>query len=93
MAVLSDEERARRMSGLPGWEDGGDEIRKRYTFGSFAEAIEFVGRVAELATRRDHHPDILIQYKKVTLLLSTHSEGGVTERDLEFAEALESSLR
>lgn len=89
MAVLSEEERARRLAALPQWEDGGDEIRKRFRFDSFPEAIEFVGKVAELANARNHHPDILIQYKKVTLMLATHSEGGVTAKDLDFAQAVE----
>ncbi|MBX6351377.1 MAG: 4a-hydroxytetrahydrobiopterin dehydratase [Clostridia bacterium] len=89
MAVLGEEERIRRLASLPGWEDGGDEIRKRFTFDSFEDAIAFVGRVAELAKRRNHHPDILIQYRKVTLLLSTHSEGGVTAKDVDFAAAVE----
>ncbi|MBE3589436.1 MAG: 4a-hydroxytetrahydrobiopterin dehydratase [Firmicutes bacterium] len=92
MPVLSDEDRAHQLAGLAGWEDGGDEIRKRFAFPSFAQAMEFVAKVAELAHRRNHHPDILIQYDKVTLILSTHREGGVTEKDIEFARAVDALI-
>ncbi|MBX5477082.1 MAG: 4a-hydroxytetrahydrobiopterin dehydratase [Clostridia bacterium] len=87
--VLSPEERSHQLAGLVGWEDGGDEIRKRFAFSSFPQAMEFVAKVAELANRRNHHPDILIQYDKVTLILTTHREGGVTEKDIAFAQAVD----
>jgi len=89
MAVLSEEQVRVQLSSLPGWEVHGKAIRKQYTFGSFTEAIRFVNRVAEAAERADHHPDILVQYNRVTLTLSTHSEGGVTEKDLNLARRIE----
>ncbi len=70
-----------RMKQLSGWTLDGEAIRKQYTFKSFPEAIAFVVRLAPEAERVDHHPDILISYKRVTLTYSTHSEGGLTEKD------------
>jgi 4a-hydroxytetrahydrobiopterin dehydratase len=70
-----------RMKSLTGWTLDGDAIRKQYTFADFPQAIAFVNRIAPDAERADHHPDILINYKRVTLTYSTHDEGGLTERD------------
>jgi 4a-hydroxytetrahydrobiopterin dehydratase len=70
-----------RMKNLSGWTLDGDEIRKQYTFKDFLEAIAFVNRLAPEAQAADHHPDIQINYKRVTLTYSTHSEGGLTDKD------------
>ena len=70
-----------RMKSLSGWSLQGDEIRKQYTFKDFPAAIAFVNRLAPEAEAADHHPDILISYKRVTLTYSTHSEGGLTDKD------------
>ena len=70
-----------RMKSLSGWSLQGDEIRKQYTFKDFPAAIAFVNRLAPEAEAADHHPDIQINYKRVTLTYSTHSEGGLTEKD------------
>lgn len=70
-----------RMASLTGWTLQGDEIRKQYTFKDFPEAIAFVDRLAPEVQTADHHPDILINYKRVTLTYSTHSEGGLTAKD------------
>ena len=78
---LSQTEIDQRMKRLSGWTLQGDEIRKQYTFKDFLEAIAFVNRLAPVAQAADHHPDILINYKRVTLTYSTHSEGGLTEKD------------
>ncbi len=67
-----------RVKGLNGWTLDGDAIRKQYTFADFPNAIAFVNRLAPKAEAADHHPDILINYKRVTLTYSTHSEGGLT---------------
>jgi 4a-hydroxytetrahydrobiopterin dehydratase len=71
----------RRMKSLSGWALYGDEIRKQYTFKDFPQAIAFVNRLAPEAEAADHHPDIQINYKRVTLTYTTHSEGGLTDRD------------
>lgn len=60
-------------------------LERTFELGSFPEAIAFVNRVAELAQAEDHHPDIAVSYKKVTLRWTTHSAGGITERDRELA--------
>jgi 4a-hydroxytetrahydrobiopterin dehydratase len=84
---LSQAEIAERFQKLnDGWTLDGDTIRKKYTFADFMEAIAFVNRLAPEAEKVDHHPDILINYKRVTLTYSTHSEGGLTEKD--FAGAM-----
>jgi 4a-hydroxytetrahydrobiopterin dehydratase len=75
------------MKDLRGWTLQGDEIVKQYTFKNFPEAIAFVSRLAPEAEAADHHPDILINYKRVTLTYSTHSEGGLTDKDFTGAAA------
>lgn len=74
------------MQTLPGWELRGDAITRQFTFAGFPEAVAFVVRLAFEAESVDHHPDILISYKRVRLTYSTHSEGGLTEKDFAGAE-------
>ena len=81
MARLSLSESEQRIKSLSGWTLEGDTIRKQYTFRDFVEAIAFINCLAPKAEAADHHPDILINYKRVTLSYSTHSEGGLTEKD------------
>jgi 4a-hydroxytetrahydrobiopterin dehydratase len=90
---LSDLEIQRALGGLPGWSRRGDALVKTYTFARFEEGITFVGRVAKAADEMDHHPDIDIRYTKVTMSLSTHDAGGITQRDLELAQKIESASR
>jgi len=78
---LTREDAQRRVTSLSGWALDGDAIRKQYTFEDFPQAIAFVNRIAPEAEKADHHPDILINYKRVTLTYSTHDEGGLTEKD------------
>ena len=78
---LSSADVDQRMKNLAGWTLYGDEIRKQFTFKDFPEAIAFVNRLAPEAEAADHHPDILINYKRVTLTYSTHSDGGLTDKD------------
>jgi 4a-hydroxytetrahydrobiopterin dehydratase len=80
-------EAEQRIKGLDGWMLEGDAIRKQYTFRDFLEAVAFVNCLAPKAESADHHPDILINYKRVTLTYSTHSEGGLTVKDFEGADA------
>jgi 4a-hydroxytetrahydrobiopterin dehydratase len=87
MPTLSNDDAKLRLQRLNGWTLEGDAIRKQYTFKDFAEAIAFVNRLAPKADAVDHHPDILINYKRVTLTYSTHSEGGLTDKDFAGAEA------
>ncbi len=86
MATLSRSDVERRLAALSEWTLDGDAIRKQYTFASFPDAIAFVNRLAAEAEAADHHPDILVNYRRVTLTYSTHSEGGLTEKDFAGAE-------
>ena len=84
---LSQADIDQRMKTIDGWTLQGDEIRKQYTFKDFVAAIAFVNRLAPIAEAADHQPDILINYKRVTLTYSTHSEGGLTGKDFTGAAA------
>jgi 4a-hydroxytetrahydrobiopterin dehydratase len=68
-----------------GWIEQGGALERTFELPSFVEAVAFVNRVAELAEQEGHHPDIEISYKKVTLRWTTHSAGGITDRDYELA--------
>lgn len=68
------------------WKREGQEIVRTFVFSGFGEAIGFVNKVAAQADKVDHHPDILVQYNKVTLRLSTHDANGLSERDFAFAK-------
>jgi len=72
---------AERMKTLHGWRLELNAIEKQFTFKGFPEAVQFVNRLVPEAEAADHHPDIHINYKRVTLVYSTHSEGGLTEKD------------
>ena len=87
--LLDDSEIKKRLKILKGWKHDGKFITKAFEFESFMDGIAFVSRVAEAAEKEEHHPDIHIRYTTVTLSVQTHSEGGVTEWDLELAEAIE----
>jgi 4a-hydroxytetrahydrobiopterin dehydratase len=84
---LTDAEIATELAQLDSWERVGDTIERTIRFPAFMDGIRFIGKVAEAAERSDHHPDIDIRYRNVRLVLSTHSEGGLTEKD--FAAARE----
>jgi 4a-hydroxytetrahydrobiopterin dehydratase len=86
---LSDLEIQRALGGLTGWSRRGDTLVRTYTFPAFADGIAFVGRVAKIADGMNHHPDIDIRYTKVSLTLSTHDAGGITDSDLKLAEAID----
>ena len=89
MDTLTDEQLAAVLQDMDGWacEDGA--VVRTFRFHDFVHAVDFVNRLAEVAEQRQHHPDIDIRYNKVTLRLSTHSAGGVTQQDLDLAGALE----
>ena len=85
MALLSRTEIDEQVKTLDGWTLEGDAIRKQYTFADFVAAVAFVNRLVPEAEAADHHPDILINYKRVTLTYATHSEGGLTVKDFDGA--------
>lgn len=70
---------------VPGWKCDGEKISARFRFKDFASAMAFVNRVAWLAETANHHPDIDIRWNVVTLVLSTHSAGGLTAADFQLA--------
>lgn len=84
--ALPDTEVEAFIEGHPQWSRADQEITRTFEFDDFNESMGFVTRVALAAERADHHPDIDIRWNKVTLTLSTHSEGGLTEKDLTLAE-------
>lgn len=89
---LAAHEIAQKLKELNGWQLSGNVIQKQYVFESFMPAIRFVNRVAELAEAADHHPDITINYRKVTMALTTHSAGGLTQNDFALAKQIEGRI-
>lgn len=73
------------MAAPEGWNEVDQALERTFEFENFAEALAFVNRVAGLAEAENHHPDIAVNYNRVTLRWSTHSAGGVTDRDVELA--------
>lgn len=89
MAVLSDEQIDAAAAGLDGWQRSEGALRRSITFGSFLDGIDAVRRVAERAEAADHHPDIDIRWRTVIFALVTHSEGGITEKDIAMARDID----
>ena len=85
MAILSEKQVEQQLSKLHDWALEGRAIRKQFTFNDFPAAVAFVNRLVPDAQAADHHPDIIINYKRVTLIYSTHSEGGLTQKDFDGA--------
>jgi 4a-hydroxytetrahydrobiopterin dehydratase len=86
MALVDDHEIEAFLEDHGGWSRSDESISRTFEFGDFNEAMGFVIRVAMEAEKADHHPDIDIRWNKVTLTLSTHSEGGLTAKDLKLAD-------
>ena len=86
---LSDLEIQRALGQLPGWSRRGDVLVKTFRLPSFMAGIDAVRDVAEAAERADHHPDIDIRYDRLGFSLSTHSSGGITQKDLDLAGEIE----
>jgi 4a-hydroxytetrahydrobiopterin dehydratase len=89
MPKLNPEQVTEKLKALSGWERKGDAIAKQYTFKQFMDAIHFINRIAEIAEQMDHHPDMLVNYRRVTFTLSTHDQGGITDKDFKLGEAIE----
>jgi 4a-hydroxytetrahydrobiopterin dehydratase len=89
MAKLTPTGIKQALPSVPAWKKQGQLIRRTFKFKDFAEAMRFVNAVARLAEKADHHPDIDIRWNKVTLALSTHSEGGLTEKDFSVARQID----
>ena len=90
MGTITTEAARARLAEVPGWKLEGVALVRQFSFSGFAEAMGFVVRLGFAAEAADHHPDILINYKRVLLTYSTHSEGGLTEKDFAGASAASS---
>jgi 4a-hydroxytetrahydrobiopterin dehydratase len=91
MARLNDEEIEQRVAGLDGWERTGDAIRRQFTFDDFKGSVDFVNRLTPEAEGMNHHPDLEISWNKVTVTVTTHSEGGLTGNDFELARRIDAA--
>ncbi|NLE81218.1 MAG: 4a-hydroxytetrahydrobiopterin dehydratase [Rhodococcus sp.] len=80
------------LAELPDWHRSGDSIVRTVESPSFPEAIALVVKVAEMAESAGHHPDIDVRWRKVTYTLSTHSSGGITQRDLDLAAQIDAAI-
>lgn len=89
MGLLSEARIQDQLGKLKGWQLDGKEIQKGYQFKDFVRAMGFVNSVALLAEGIDHHPDIDIRWNKVKLALTTHSAGGLTEKDFRLAALID----
>jgi 4a-hydroxytetrahydrobiopterin dehydratase len=89
MARLTKSEVLEGLKNLTGWRLDKNAIEKEYQFQSFPNAMKFVNKVAKISEKVDHHPDILIRFRKVTLRLSTHDDGGITQKDFQLAGTVE----
>jgi 4a-hydroxytetrahydrobiopterin dehydratase len=88
MDLLTDDQIMERLAGVPGWSRQDDAIVRVVTLADFRGAILYVGAIAYLAEAANHHPDVSIEWNKVTLTLSTHSAGGLTTNDFALAEQI-----
>jgi 4a-hydroxytetrahydrobiopterin dehydratase len=90
--TLSNEAVEQGLAGLPEWQRDGQALVRTVELADFPQAIEVVDRVAELAERNDHHPDIDIRWRTLTFRCSTHSAGGITQLDLTLAGAIDATI-
>lgn len=87
--LLQPDEITRRHAAVPQWRVDEASLSRTVTLPSFPEAVEFINQVADLAEQANHHPDIDLRYRKVTLVLTTHSAGGLTAADFDLAERID----
>lgn len=86
---LSAEEIESRLFELNDWRAANEKLARKFEFGNFAESLDFVNLVGEIAERRDHHPDILFGWGYAEFFITTHDAGGITERDFELAREID----
>lgn len=89
MARLQEQAIREALTELPGWELTDEGLRKKFEFPGFPEAVKFVDRLVGPAEAAQHHPNIAVVYRWVTLILTTHDEGGVTQKDVDLARQIE----
>lgn len=90
MSTLDTDTIRERLGNLDGWELDGNQIVREWTFDDFRAAVDFINRVADLADEAEHHPDLYNSYTTVRIGLTSHSEGGVTDKDLALAARIDS---
>ncbi|MGC1341014.1 MAG: 4a-hydroxytetrahydrobiopterin dehydratase [Candidatus Binataceae bacterium] len=93
MAKLDAGQIKSKLEALPGWAHRQDAIAKQFEFKEFMDAIRFVEKVAKIAEAADHHPDMLINYRRVTFTCSTHDQGGITDKDFRLASNIEAAYK
>jgi 4a-hydroxytetrahydrobiopterin dehydratase len=89
MARLNDTEIDEALEGLDGWERSGGAIVKQFDNGDFKGSVDFVNRLTPDAEEMNHHPDLAISWKTVTVTITTHSEGGLTDGDFDLARRID----
>jgi 4a-hydroxytetrahydrobiopterin dehydratase len=89
MALLSESEIEERIGGLDGWSRDGDAISKTFENGDFVGSVKFVDKLVEPAEGMGHHPDLELSWDKVTVKITNHAEGGLTENDFELAKKID----
>ena len=90
MARLDDRQIEDKLSELDGWQRSGDAIEKTFELDDFKGSVDFVNRITPEAEDMNHHPDLAISWNKVTVTLTTHSEGGLTDNDFVLAGRIDS---
>jgi 4a-hydroxytetrahydrobiopterin dehydratase len=86
--VLNETEINQKLQSLSGWEKQSNTITRTFQFPNFVKAIDFVNKLVEPAEKAGHHPDIAISYNKVTISLTTHDAGGITQKDFDLAQII-----
>ena len=89
MPALTTKQISLRLRAVPSWSKRAQTILRTFKFEGFLKAIAFVNRIARKAQKLNHHPDIDIRWRTVTFVLSTHSEGGITQKDLALAKQID----
>jgi 4a-hydroxytetrahydrobiopterin dehydratase len=90
MARLDDQQIEEKLGGLQGWQRTGDAISKSFELQDFKGSVDFVNSLTPEAEDMNHHPDLEISWNKVTVTITTHSEGGLTDNDFELAKRIDS---
>jgi 4a-hydroxytetrahydrobiopterin dehydratase len=86
MPALTNKQVSLHLKTVPDWAQRAHTIGRTFKFADFLKSIDFVNRIAKQAQKLNHHPDVDIRYDKVTLTLTTHDQGGITEKDFTLAK-------
>jgi 4a-hydroxytetrahydrobiopterin dehydratase len=89
MPPLDEQEIEARLGELDGWRHEGDAITKEFQLDDFAGSVDFINRLTPIAEEMNHHPDLAVSWNKVTVTITTHSEGGLTGNDFELAKSID----